>query len=342
MRSVATRTFDQIGLLGLYTETSLHCGTESTVGYVDLPIQRERHTEYPVIQGSTIKGVLKDECRHRSQELALSVEKTFGRPGAENKDDPSGSAQTEKDGGIPGSVSFGDGILVAFPVRSSEAPFHWVTCPFVLERVLRLFGQPWDCKEPPAGVAWASSTVATSEVLLEELLLTISPNDAVGDSACGALSYLMKLLPNGDHGFAYTREMFAKRLLVVSDEDFRFLVTSCTAIVTRIKLNVLGTTRDIDRKDTKEIATIKQELGLSEEENLDPIDLQGNLFVEELVPPETLFVCPLRAATASAAATALTTAFKQMAIIRIGGDETIGRGVTHLTYFAHTRAGGVR
>lgn len=334
---MATKTFEQFGVLGLYTETPLHCGTESTVGYVDLPIQRERHTQYPVIQGSSIKGVMRDESK-RHEKLKGQIDRLFGcseesaqhaDKQAKKPEDDAGDTteQSNLPPGIPGSVSFGDGILVAFPVRSSLAPFHWVTCPFVLERVLRLLGECWRGGHPPPGEAWASQDQEAYPVLLEELLVTVQHNTEVGDAGSGVISHLLDLLPNGDRGFAYTRERFAKRLLVIDDDSFRELVTTATDIVTRIKLNILGTTRPI--KEEAEKAALKQELGMAEDEEFDPADLQGNLFVEELVPPETLFACALRAPSRP---NTLAEAFESLPVIRLGGDETIGRGVTHLTY----------
>ena len=38
-------------LLGIHAQTSLHPGTGTTLGTVDLPIQRERHTHWPTIAG---------------------------------------------------------------------------------------------------------------------------------------------------------------------------------------------------------------------------------------------------------------------------------------------------
>jgi CRISPR-associated protein Cmr4 len=152
---LASKTFDDLGVLGLYVETPLHCGAEGGTGYVDLPIQRERHTHYPVVPGSTIKGVLRDELQADLQEEGIRA--VFGADGT--KDEKATS---------PGTFSFGDGILVAFPVRSSGAPFHWVTCPFVLERVFRALGKKVDVLKPGHGHARAREA---GEVLLEEIRL---------------------------------------------------------------------------------------------------------------------------------------------------------------------------
>lgn len=280
------KTFAGFGVLGLYTETALHCGAESGAGYVDLPVQRERHTAYPVIPGSTMKGVLQDELRAAQFKDLVEV---FGAPDARS----------------PGGVAFGDGILAAFPVRSSGAPFHWVTCPFVLERVFRALGRPRKVEAPPAGAAWAK---AEGEVLLEEVRLAKKPH---ADHAAWAAA-LLDLVPEENRGFGYTRKLFPEFLVVVADHDFKELVDIGTEVVTRIKLNYLGTTTNLKREDHA---------------GKDDFDLQGNMFVEEIVPPETLFLCPLRALGEPQGLVAALPP-----VIRIGGDESIGRGVTHLTY----------
>lgn len=297
---MASKTFTEIGVLGLYTETPLHCGAEGGTGYVDLPVQRERHTNYPVIPGSTIKGVLRDELKDA---LGEDLHAVFGR----EEDKPN------KITGNPGGASFGDGILVAFPVRSSEAPFHWITCPFVLERVFRSLGAKADVKEPPKGEAWSGQT---GDVLLEEIRVARKALPGFFGPE-GGIEQIRKLLPAGDH-FGYTREIFAKRLLILTDADFKELVETGTEVLTRIKLNFLGTTQTLKEKDLPE-----------QDQGRPPSDYKGNMFVEEVVPPETLFLASLRGGDAGGQ---LKEALKKQKIIRLGGDETIGRGVTHATF----------
>ena len=49
-------------ILFLYVETPLHAGTGRGLGAVDLPIQRDRTTGYPIIQASSVKGALRAEA----------------------------------------------------------------------------------------------------------------------------------------------------------------------------------------------------------------------------------------------------------------------------------------
>jgi CRISPR-associated protein Cmr4 len=266
---------------------------------VDLPIQRERHTYYPVIPGSTVKGVLRDEMKPENRLGPERVQEVFG--------------SDERDNASPGSVSFGDALLVAFPVRSSGAPFHWVTCPFVLERAFRALGDAVSKVKPPdAGKAWGR---AKGTVLLEELRLDIEPDEGFFSTHDGSgLGRLLALLPPDEAGFGHTREVFPDRLLIVRDEDFKELVEIGTEILTRIKLTGLGTTTNLERGAHPEITGS---------------DREGNLFVEEVVPPETLFLCPLRNGEA---ATDLVEELSKLGLLRLGGDETIGRGLTHLRW----------
>lgn len=298
---MASKTFDDLGVLGLYVETPLHCGAEGGTGYVDLPIQRERHTHYPVVPGSTIKGILRDELLETLQ--AEGIRAIFGADGT--KDEKATA---------PGTFSFGDGILVAFPVRSSGAPFHWVTCPFVLERVFRALGKMVAVPQPADGHARAREEGA---VLLEEIrLIKEADTGFFMDDPASGLGLLLSLLPVADRGFAYTRTIFGDRLLIVRDDDFKELVETGTEVITRIKLNAFGTT-----------ATLEKE----KHPDLSEYDRQGNMFVEEVVPPEALFLASLRGSDGPWRLK-LVAALKDRPVIRLGGDETIGRGVTHLTF----------
>ncbi|GIW50270.1 MAG: hypothetical protein KatS3mg080_0881 [Anoxybacillus sp.] len=43
----------------LHAVTSVHAGSGSEIGLVDLPIQREKHTGFPKIESSSLKGALR-------------------------------------------------------------------------------------------------------------------------------------------------------------------------------------------------------------------------------------------------------------------------------------------
>ena len=61
-------------VMSIFTRTPMHVGAGSSVGAVDQPIIRERHTGFPVIPGSAVKGVLRDYV-HYEETLKNEEEK---------------------------------------------------------------------------------------------------------------------------------------------------------------------------------------------------------------------------------------------------------------------------
>jgi len=53
----------------------LHPGSGSELGIVDLPIQRERHTGYPKIEGSGLKGSLREAIYSSNKEIEINSQK---------------------------------------------------------------------------------------------------------------------------------------------------------------------------------------------------------------------------------------------------------------------------
>jgi len=100
------------GLLFLHAQTAIHPGSGTALGVVDLPVQRERHTLWPVIPGSSLKGVLRDCCRQqvvgkrgKDADADLGLATVFGPP----------TADADKHAG---ALSLTDARILAFPVRS--------------------------------------------------------------------------------------------------------------------------------------------------------------------------------------------------------------------------------
>ncbi len=110
-------------LLFIHAQTGLHPGSGTALGTVDLPVQRERHTQWPIIPGSTLKGILRDACRRRGG----NNPDLFAAFGPE-------TAEADKHAG---ALSLTDARILAFPVRSLKGVFAWVTCRAVLERLQR-------------------------------------------------------------------------------------------------------------------------------------------------------------------------------------------------------------
>ena len=49
----------------LHALSALHVGTGQSIGAIDLPIARSRATNLPLVPGSALKGVLRDEAKEK-------------------------------------------------------------------------------------------------------------------------------------------------------------------------------------------------------------------------------------------------------------------------------------
>ena len=110
-------------LLYLFTRTPLHIGAGLTVGLTDQPIQRERHTGFPIIPGSTLKGGFARAWTDSSGQRTEEGNWLFGSEAAT----PAGG----------GALQFTEAKLLAFPIRSARGSFAWITCPLILRRFAR-------------------------------------------------------------------------------------------------------------------------------------------------------------------------------------------------------------
>ncbi|WP_424831268.1 type III-B CRISPR module RAMP protein Cmr4 [Ruegeria sp.] len=108
-------------LMFIHCLTATHPGSGTALDVVDLPVQRERHTQWPTIPGSTLKGVLRAATHAAGMDW---VQTAFG-PKTGNASDHAGA------------ISISDARILAFPVRSLKGVFAWTTCPAVLDRLGR-------------------------------------------------------------------------------------------------------------------------------------------------------------------------------------------------------------
>lgn len=286
-------------LVTLYTRTPLHVGCGTSVDVVDLPIMRERITNFPVIPGSSLKGVLLQAAREhfaggahaRSKgDLPDEAKLLFG---AIEEDDS--KQQTSH----AGCVQIMEAKLLAFPVRSLAGCFAWLTCPSVLRRFARDTGKALAVPEVANDRVLAGADLVTGgDAVFEEYALQALQDPADLSALAAVLAPL-----TGDP--LWTTSL-GKRLALVHDEVFQHFVTTCTEVVTRVKID--PGTRTVDG---------------------------GALFNQENVPCEAVFytvlsvIAPRResAADAHSHLTALLTAHP---ILQIGGDETTGHGLCEI------------
>jgi CRISPR/Cas system CMR subunit Cmr4 (Cas7 group RAMP superfamily) len=98
-------------LFSAYTYSPLHAGVGQTIGLVDLPLEREKHTGYPCVYATGVKGALKSYMQQENLEEDI-IDAVFG----------------SEDGA--GGWIFTDLKILFFPVRASEdspVPIHFLT-----------------------------------------------------------------------------------------------------------------------------------------------------------------------------------------------------------------------
>jgi len=268
----------QTKLLYLFTRTPLHVGAGSSVGAIDQPIVRERHTGFPIIPGSSIKGSLADQwpTTFRNEKDQLSRLRTHKD---ENKkivvDEVSeaawlfGSDEAGDSLAAAGALLFGEARLLAFPLRSARGSFAWITSPLILRRAARdgviaatdIPNFPAD-KDADAKTLFAKAgplALPGDKIVLEEYTFSHVGGD---DTKLASLGGLLTELLDKDPVWAEV----ATRLVILSDGQLSHFVTTACEVAQHVRIN--------------------DETGTA---------APHGLFNQENVPSETLFYAVVRA-----------------------------------------------
>ncbi len=292
-------------ILTFYGISPIHAGAGSSTSVVDLPIQRERHTNWPHIQASSVKGALRQHFRRFAENEVKDGRKAkefinyiFGNDSDNDGNYPIKDNKEEKVNNSAGVISVSDAKLLAFPMRSSIAPFVHVTCPAVLKRLLddlafcginvKEAKVPNIQKEQAAVIK--SNRDILEPILLEDLMLTKIEKESLGELID---KYVTPI----------------ENLLLISDEDFTYCVSFCTEIQTQIKIDTkTGTAKD------------------------------GALRYQELLPANTLLYSVVYYSASSFDTELQATTVKNtvengiQGFMQIGGDETLGRGICKIEW----------
>lgn len=212
-----------VSLCVFYAVSPIHAGSGASLAAVDLPIQRERHTNWPHIQASGVKGAMRAHYRDFAGDKKDEINFLFGSDTQDGWD-------KEKEN-IPGAVSVSDAKLLAFPVRSNIAPFVWITCPAILKRLSNDLS--FTGFEKIEGIEGLSLNDESALCLAGALKGKVVLEDMVVDVAEQAIQNpIPKAFPK------------TEKLLLVSDKAYKYAVESCTEIQTHIKIDSKTGTAD--------------------------------------------------------------------------------------------------
>lgn len=291
-------------LLFIHALTGLHPGSGTALGAVDLPVQRERHTQWPTIPGSSLKGVLRDAFERVKHAELVSI---FG-PDTQNASEHAGA------------LSITDARLLAFPVRSAAGVFAWVTCPAVLTRLRRdaalLSGEAVPDCPPVTGetalVAEGSPLLTGTPpcVLFEEFRFTVQ---AAPPAA------LLDWIAERASDDAGTRDRLKQHLAIVGDDQFTHFARYATEVTARIAL-------EYKTKTVRDGALFWEEF----------VPAETLFYAVAIAAKSRKANCPL---SASDILDRLGLQLRERPIAQIGGDETVGKGLCALR-LAKTRSGG--
>jgi CRISPR-associated protein Cmr4 len=283
-------------LMFVHALTSLHPGSGTALGVVDLPVQRERHTNWPTIAGTSLKGVLKAEAQSGETKLdPATLAAVFG-------------PDTDHAADHAGAIAFTDARILAFPVRSLKGVFAWVTCPEALGRLRRdlelssldRLPDPPRLDDGKAIVAKGSPLRQGNGLVLEEFAF-----DAVE-----GVEPIAGWIADHSTDDKDTKQRLKERLVIIDDDSFSHFVQHATEVTARIALHY-------------ETKTVKRG-ALFYEEYLPPETMLYSVVLAERSRSNS------RKMTAAEVLDTLTSFGLQT--VQIGAGETIGKGLCALRF----------
>lgn len=281
-----------------YAITQLHAGKGSDVGVVDLPIQREIHTGYPVISG--VKGALRNEFKWDEKDKKIEEDIFGSKHKKKNEDEKQEDKEQEdeKQKDKAGSIAITEAKIFLFPVRSLDKGFVWITSPLVLSRIstaLKIIKKEKLSKKIDDLLKDFKdekelSTFESGKVYIEEYTAETEQSDKLK----GIIKELKSIAPTD-----YLNDKIEKNVMLISDDNFSFFVKNATEVNARITI-------DSTTKTTKE----------------------GSLRYEEFLPQDTVMYSIIKELINN-------NAFEQLkekiegSYFTLGGNATIGKGIVY-------------
>lgn len=336
------------GTLFLVCETPLHAGSGDALGVVDLPIQRERHTSFPKIEASSLKGALREafeeqvisklkEDKSNLEDVKPLLKKlniVFGFDDGElkhfskealrslftEKDKETGKEKEAKTD-FAGAIGFTDARLLLFPVKSMKGVFAWITCPRVLRRFVTdmqltnnnfsIDNIPDNPGENDCYILGDSEElkIKNTHVVLEEYAFVAN----VQQVTVGEVPLQNWLADQLFEPGSYWHGKAQKSIVILSDDDFKDFVNLSTEVITRIGIdNMKGTVKD------------------------------GALFTEEYLPAESVsysivLANPEFSENGGMTGGEVLSFFQNNVpeVFQIGGNATLGKGIVRRSIFTN-------
>jgi CRISPR-associated protein Cmr4 len=217
-------------LLYLYAESPVHTGAADSLDVLDLPVQREAATGYPVIWGQSLKGALRQAAGGASW-----AEEVFG----------SAIGDAGEDGGTnPGTLAVGDAQLVAMPVPTLRRTFGWVTSEIALGRLARKYKRLGreDLALPQVAADRGAVTLADwgREDVLGPCVVPLARDDALVAWAARIAADVL----SWDTVFRPFEVKLGEDLVLAGSEIVPVLLRECTEQAVRVQLSDTKTVKN--------------------------------------------------------------------------------------------------
>lgn len=201
-------------ILTMLAETYIHPGSGQSTSHVDLPVSRERTTDYPFISSTSLKGAFLSNYRKRK----VSDEKRNKLFGTSDQ---------------MGAVNFSDTRILLLPVRSLQKLYYWVTCPYILERLnrdLRRTGNNTFNIDLDGNSAYSTSE---GTIHLEEREFEVKefPKSKDGKKN-GIVDVLAEFIPDDT-----VKSRLKDQLVVLSNEEFKWFANYGLPVLARNQLD---------------------------------------------------------------------------------------------------------
>lgn len=342
--------------------TPVHVGSGNELGLIDLPIQREGHTNYPKFESSSLKGAI----RQALEENAAKPEDVFNIHNLFGFDSDSLNYYIDSDGNVKhcrdqvekafnkanktdqfaGCMGFTDGKILLFPVPSAKGVFAYITCKAVLDRFLEecTFSGISIKQEIPV-VKKSKAIWYSSDTPNEQYNCTVNLDDAnivleeytyekyVHENGNDIIKKIAEIVACGKE--TYYKQLIEK-IVIIPDDDFRDFVSFHTEVITRTKINNMTGTVE-----------------------------KGALFTEEYLPSQTILYCSVlytvsfvmflpngkntdnqnkglqeSAYTAEKVKDIFSDLRGKISVMQIGAGSSIGKGIIQVTYTSDKQMGG--
>lgn len=296
--------------------TPVHSGTgQTSASVIDLPIAREKATDYPILPASSIKGVFRDGEGLNQKNEITKADEAFGYADKKIKN---ADGKEESKSNV-GDLTFTDARVLCLPVRSYAGTFAYVTCPHILRRLdrdraalglaplfdltevkaaapaydatagmlpkgLKAAAAPTPAPTAHTAQMTASSVLAHNNTVLFEDIDLDAQQTELANTAAQAIMQAAGL-----------DESFSSRFAIVPDDIFAFFSETATEVSAHVRL----------KTDSKTVET-------------------GGLWYEESIPAETLFSSFVMSGKGS---------FEVLnrPYIQLGGKGSVGKGLLKIS-----------